>query len=72
MSVEGLELALEPFLGDRARRLLEANEPELCEGIRAAVAAGATPEEVRKVVLSRIGRRDTALMAFYYAETIRS
>ncbi len=58
---------LEPYLITRAMRLLEANEPELCAAIRAAVETGATAEEVRLMVLRTIGRRDTSLMAYYFA-----
>lgn len=61
---------IDAVMGPRAVRLLEKNEPELCEGIRAAVAAGATPEEVRAAVRQMVGRKDTAEMAFYYARVL--
>lgn len=61
--------AIEEKLKERAGRLLERNEPELCAGIRIAVAGGASPAAVSRAVQATVGRRDTALLAYYYAAT---
>lgn len=67
-----LETLLDYHMPLRAKRLLEANEPEIAEVVRLAVPVGVTPDSVRLAVLRRTGRKDTALMARDYATLVHS
>lgn len=64
--------ALRPALLERARYLMEHNEPGLVTGIWAALREeGVGPEDIHAAVLLAVGRRDTAQLAYFYALWLR-
>lgn len=68
----GLTELIQPMLEDRAADLLTANEPYLTAAIYMMRLAGATPDQIETNMSYNIGRRDTARLAFFYAQWLDS
>ena len=58
---------IDTFFEERARRKLEAEEPEIAEFARQMVAVNRTPLEVRTCVYDATYNKPLAYMAYYYA-----